>query len=98
MEGDLRVVWKVRDRGSGLGGVEGDGGGRVREDVGGQNNGLRRVWGWNLARVGAGERHRGGTRVQARKVRVGAKTRGVGLKQGQRRDVRMQRRDVPESG
>ena len=33
MEGHLRVVWNVRDRGSGLGGVEGDGGGRVREGV-----------------------------------------------------------------
>ena len=33
--------------------------------------------GWNPARDGAGERDRGGTRVQARKVRVGAKTRGV---------------------
>ena len=43
MEGHLRGVWKVRDRGSGLGGVEGDGGGKVRERVGGQNNGLRRV-------------------------------------------------------
>ena len=60
MERHLRVVWKVRDRGSGLGDVEGDGGGRVREGVEGLNNGLRRVWGWNPARVGAGERHRGG--------------------------------------
>ena len=38
----------------------------------------------------------GGTRVQARKVRVGAKTRVFGLKQGQRRDVRGQRRDILE--
>ena len=44
MEAYLRGVWTVRDRGSGLGGVEGDGGGRVREGVGGQNTGLRLVW------------------------------------------------------
>ena len=62
--------------------MEGDGGGWVREGVGGQNNGLQRVWGWNPASVGAGERHRVGTRVQARKVRVGEKMSGVfGLKQ-----------------
>ena len=44
MDGHLRGVWNERDRGSGLGGVEGDGDDRVREGVGGQNNGLRRVW------------------------------------------------------
>ena len=55
MDGRLRGVWKVRDRGSGLGGVEGDGGDMVREGVGWKNNGLRRVWGWNPTRVGAGE-------------------------------------------
>ena len=32
---------------------------------------------WNPARDGAGKQDRGGTRVQERKVRVGAKTRGV---------------------
>ena len=64
MDGARQGQWTCRC-------VEGDGG------VGGKNNGLRRVWGWNPVRVGAGERHRGGTRVQARNVRVGAKTRGV---------------------
>ena len=44
----------ARDRDSGLVGVEGDGGGSVGEGIGGQNNGLRRVWEWTPARVGAG--------------------------------------------
>ena len=44
MQGHLRVVWKVRDRDNGLGGVERDGGGGVREGVGVKNTGLRRVW------------------------------------------------------
>ena len=35
MDRHLRRVWKVRNRGSGQGGVEGDGGDRVREGVGG---------------------------------------------------------------
>ena len=54
MQRHLRVVWKVRDRGSGLGGVEGDGSGSVREGVGGKNNGLQRVCEWTPVRVGAG--------------------------------------------
>ena len=33
--------------------MEGDGGGGVREGVGGQNTGLRRVWEWAPARAGA---------------------------------------------
>ena len=48
------VVWMARDRDSGLVDVEGDGGGSVGEGVGGQNNGVRRVWEWAPARVGAG--------------------------------------------
>ena len=63
MQGHLRVVWKVRDRDSRLGVVEGDGGGGVREGVGGQNNGFRPVWEWTPTRVGAEERHKG-TRVR----------------------------------
>ena len=44
----------MRDRDSELGGVEGDGGGDVKEGVGGQNTGLWRVWEWAPSRVGAG--------------------------------------------
>ena len=55
MQGHLRVVWKVRDRDSGLGVGEGGGGDRVREGVGGKNNGLRLVWEWTPVRVGAEE-------------------------------------------
>ena len=55
MQGHLRVVWKVQDRDSGLGVGEGDGGGGVREGVRGQKNGLRPVWEWTPARVGAEE-------------------------------------------
>ena len=48
-------------------GVEVDGGGSVGEVVEGQNNGLRWVWEWTPARVGAGGTKKGCTRVQARK-------------------------------
>ena len=34
------------------------GGGNAGDGVGGQNNGLRRVWEWTPARVGAGGRQR----------------------------------------
>ena len=43
-QGHQCVVWTARDRDSGMVGVEVDGGGSVGEVVGGQNNGLRRVW------------------------------------------------------
>ena len=49
----------VRDRDSGLGGVEEDGRGSVNEGVGGKNNGLRRVWEGAPARVGAGGMEKG---------------------------------------
>ena len=55
--------------------MEGDGGGGVREGVGGQNNGLRPVWEWTLARVGEEERHRG-TGVQAGKIQGRSKNGG----------------------
>ena len=66
---------EMRDRDSGLGVGERDGGGEVREGVGGQNNGLRPVWEWTPARVGAEERHRG-TRVQARRIHGKSKNGG----------------------
>ena len=51
MQGHLRGVWKGRDRDSGLRVGEGDGGGGVKEGVGGQKNGLRPVWKWTSTRV-----------------------------------------------
>ena len=47
-------MWKAQDKDNGLRGVEGTGGGSVSDGVGGQNNGLRRLWEWTPARVGAG--------------------------------------------
>ena len=70
MQGHLRVVWKVRDRDSGLGGVEGDGGGGVRKGVGGQNTGLRRVWEWAPARVDAGGTTKGALGYKPRRTRL----------------------------
>ena len=66
------VVWMARDRDSGLVDVEGDGGGNVGEGVGGQNNGLRLVWEWAPARVGAGGTTKGplGFRQGGNKVRA----------------------------
>ena len=75
MQGHLRVVWKERDRDSGLGVGGEDGGGGVREGVGGQNNGLRPVWEWTPVRVGGEGRHRG-TRVQARRIQGKRKNGG----------------------
>ena len=77
MEGHLCGVWKWRDRGSGLGGDGGSGCNGVREGVRGQKNGLRLVWKWTPARV-VQVCEKGYTRVQAKKVRGGAKkTKGV---------------------
>ena len=55
MRGHLRGVWKGQDGDSGLGVGERDGGGAVREGVGGQNNGLRPVWEGTPTRVGVEE-------------------------------------------
>ena len=77
MDRHLRGVWKVRNRGSGLGGVEGDGGDRVREGVGGQNNGLRRVWWWNLAKVWCGKATLGALGFKPRGSRVRAKRKVI---------------------
>ena len=68
----------VRDRDSGLVGVEGDGGGNVGEGVRGKNNGLRWVWEWAPARVGAGGTAKGCIRVQARREQ-GKSTNGGGV-------------------
>ena len=65
----------MRDRGNGLGVWEGDGGGGVREGVGGQNNSLRPVWEWTPTRVRVEERH-GGTRVQVRRIQGRSKNGG----------------------
>ena len=72
METDARTPTGSVERRDRLGVGEGNGGRGVREGVGGKNNGLRPVWEWTLARVGAGARHRvlgfrqGGERVGAK--------------------------------
>ena len=83
MQGHLRVVWKVRDRDSGLG----------RDLRWRCRRGHRRAKQWPPARVGAGSRHKG-TRVQARRRKGRSKNgkwlalnRATSLRSGQRRDV-----------
>ena len=63
-----------QDRDSGLVGVEGTGGGRVGDGVGGQNNGLRRD-GSGL-RQGLVQGGKGHTRVQAQRIQGKSKNEG----------------------